>query len=177
MPTAKTKSKPKSKKPAPRKIQKKTPPTKSAAKSAAVTKKSVKKKTVVTKKTSAKKIAKKMRVKKPVQPKFPDKTVIIEPGPPPSNIPPVEEPVQNETAIAVVTHYYSHLNVAVIQMNTGTLGIGDTIRIKGLSTDFMQSVESMEYERQHVSRASAGQRIGIKVIDHAREHDIVYRVK
>jgi hypothetical protein len=35
----------------------------------------------------------------------------------------------------------------------------------------------MEYEHQHVDQADAGQNIGLKVIDHAREHDIVYRVK
>jgi hypothetical protein len=35
----------------------------------------------------------------------------------------------------------------------------------------------MEFEHQHVEQAGAGQSVGIKVKDHVREHDIVYRVK
>lgn len=103
--------------------------------------------------------------------------VTIEPGPPPGNIPPVEEPTQQETAVGVVTHYYSHLGVAVIQINTGTLRSGNTIHIKGHTTDFAQAVASMEYEHQHVDEATAGQSVGIKTVDHAREHDIVFVVK
>ncbi|MHB8843480.1 MAG: EF-Tu/IF-2/RF-3 family GTPase [Nitrospirota bacterium] len=102
---------------------------------------------------------------------------VVEPGPPSGSIPPVEEPVRQEEAIGIVTHYYSHLSVAVVQLNKGTLRTGDTIHIKGHSTDFTQTVNSLEYEHQHVDQAAAGQAVGIKVIDHAREHDILYRVK
>ena len=105
------------------------------------------------------------------------KPLVVEPGPPSGSIPPVEEPVQQEEAIGIVTHYYSHLSVAVVQLNKGTLRTGDAIHIKGHSTDFTQTVSSLEYEHQHVDQAAAGQAVGIKVIDHAREHDILYLVK
>ncbi len=105
------------------------------------------------------------------------KNLTVEPGPPSGSIPPVEEPTANEEAIGTVTHYYSHLGVAIVQINKGTLRRGDTIRLKGHTTDFLQQVESMEYEHQHVDAASAGQSVGIKIKDHAREHDILYRVK
>lgn len=98
----------------------------------------------------------------------------ILPGPPIVEVPPVEEPARHEQAIGVVTHYYSHLGVAVVQLNTGKLRTGDTIRVKGHTTDFTQAVESIEYEHRHVDEAVAGQAVGLKIIDHAREHDIVY---
>jgi translation elongation factor EF-G len=155
-------------------LKKKSPPGKKAAK-----KKTTKKKTLE-KKAAKKKTAKK---KAPVRPKpssgtaIPPKTILVEPGPPPRPLPPLEEPAQNEEAIGTVTHYYSHLGVAVIQVNKGTLRSGDTIHVKGHTTDFTQKIQSMEYEHQHVDQAGAGQSIGIKIVDHAREHDIVYRVK
>jgi hypothetical protein len=103
--------------------------------------------------------------------------VIVQPGPPPGDVPPVEEPSLLEEAIGVVTHYYSHLGVAVVQLNKGSLKTGDRIHITGHTTDFTQTVGSMEYEHQHVDQASAGQSVGLKIADHAREHDIVYLVK
>ena len=156
-------------------LRKKTTVKKTAAK-----KKVIRKKTTVKKKTAAKKTLKKRTAsgariahKEPLPPK----SFTVEPGPPPSGIPSVEEPSQHEEAIGTVTHYYSHLGVAVVQINTGALKTGDTIHITGHSTDLTQQVESMEYEHAHVDQASAGQAVGLRIKDHAREHDIVYLVK
>lgn len=106
-----------------------------------------------------------------------EKAPFIAPGPPPAGIPPVEEPQANEEAVGVVTHYYSHMGVAVIQLNRGALKTGDSVHIKGHTTDFTQRVESMEYEHSHIDQVVPGQSFGLKVQDHAREHDIVYLVK
>ncbi len=146
------------------------------------TKKTAKKKTVAkaSKKKTVKKSAKKKAAGKarPAPKKaLAKKPPLVKPGPPAGTVPPVEEPASNEEAIGVITHYYSHLGVAVAQLNKGSLKTGDTIHVKGHTTDFTQTVASMEYEHQHVDQAGAGQNIGLKVIDHAREHDIVYRVK
>jgi hypothetical protein len=152
-------------------------------------KKKAKKKTVKKKKgtgkqasknkTTAKKAIKKKTARKsaPKSPRPPKETLLIEPGPPSLSVPPVEEPAPNEEAIGTVTHYYSHLGVAVVQINKGVLKTGDTVRIKGHTTDFTQEIESMEYEHQHTDQAGAGQSVGLKVASHAREHDILYRVK
>lgn len=167
---------------------------KSSAKKAAKrkpAKKAVKKKTLAKKSPPRKKAAKKKTLKKKTKKKPARRTAVkktglqaasiiaatepaVEPGPPPRPLPPLEEPARNETAVGTITHYYSHLNVAVVQINNGELKTGDTIHIKGHSTDFTQTIESMEYEHRHVDQASAGQSVGIKVKDHAREHDIVY---
>jgi translation elongation factor EF-G len=83
----------------------------------------------------------------------------------------------NEERIGSVTHYYSHLSVAVARLDSGTLRVGDTIHIAGHTSDFRQPVESLQIEHQSVPEVSAGQEFGLKVIDHAREHDAVYKVK
>jgi sulfite reductase alpha subunit-like flavoprotein len=147
---------------------------KKAAKKKTTKKKTVKKK-VVKKKVARKKSAKKAARK--TKPVLQTKSATVEPGPPPGVVPPVEEPASNEEALGTVTHYYSHLGVVVVQLNKGRLKTGDMIHVKGHSTDFTQKVESMEYEHQHVDQAGAGQSVGLKVVDHAREHDIVYLVK
>lgn len=81
-----------------------------------------------------------------------------------------------EERIGVVTHYYSHLSVAIIQIETGSLRTGDTVHIKGHTSDFRQTVESMELDHVHIDAASAGQAIGLRVKEHAREADVVYKV-
>ena len=131
-------------------------------------------------KKAAKKAAKKKAAAKgrpALKKAAPQKPIMVTPGPPSGSIPPVEEPAQNEVAAGIVTHYYSHLGVAVIQVNKGEIKVGETIHIKGHTTDFTQQVDSMEYEHQHIDRAPAGRSVGLKVKDHTREHDIVYLVK
>jgi putative protease len=88
--------------------------------------------------------------------------------------PPV--PAVTGQKVGVVIHYYTHLGVAVIRLDQGQLQVGDTIHVKGHTTDFKQTVESMEVEHQKIQRATAGQEFGLKVVDHAREHDEVYKV-
>lgn len=162
----KSASKKSSKKAAKKKALKK----KKTAKKKAAKKKAITKKKAVKKKTAKKKVAKKRKpaTKKPVQ---------VTPGPAGVAALSVEEPAQMEEAIGTITHYYSHLNVAVVQLNKGILKTGNMIHIKGHSTDFTQAVESMEFEHQHIDQATAGQSFGLRVKDHAREHDIVYLVK
>jgi hypothetical protein len=95
----------------------------------------------------------------------------------PMGIPAAVPLALNEERIGVVTHYYSHLAVAVIELESGVLHEGDTIHIKGHTSDFTQRVGSMEVDHMHVSEARAGQSFGLKVMEHAREHDAVYLVK
>ncbi|HBO44654.1 MAG TPA: hypothetical protein DD670_12125 [Planctomycetaceae bacterium] len=82
----------------------------------------------------------------------------------------------SEKAIGVVTHYFGKIQVAGIRVTDGTLRPGDTIHIVGHTSDFTQTVDSIEVDGQHVDEAGPGTLIGIKVVEHAREHDAVYRV-
>lgn len=81
-----------------------------------------------------------------------------------------------EIKIGVVTHYFGKAQVAGIDITDGELKVGDTIHIKGKTSDFSQKIDSMQIEHQSVPVATKGQSIGIKVTDHAREHDTVYKV-
>jgi len=80
-----------------------------------------------------------------------------------------------ETKIGVVTHYYAHIGVAVIQLDQKPLRVEDRIHVKGHTTDFTQSVESMEVDHQPVTQVKAGEIFGMKVTQHVRVGDTVYK--
>lgn len=81
-----------------------------------------------------------------------------------------------EIEIGKVTHYFSKIAVAAIEITNDSLAVGDTIRIKGHTTDFMETVDSIQLDNKPVPKATPGQSVGIKVKEHAREHDAVYKV-
>lgn len=73
-----------------------------------------------------------------------------------------------------VTHFFTKISVAVVELKA-PLTVGDRIVIKGPSTDFEQVVDSMQIEHKNVTRAEAGQSVGLKVDQRVREKDIVYK--
>jgi translation initiation factor IF-2 len=81
----------------------------------------------------------------------------------------------SETKVGTVTHWYGEINVAGIDVED-TIRVGDTIRIVGHTSDFTQTVDSMQIDHADVEEAKAGDAIGIKAADHARIHDEVFRV-
>ena len=84
----------------------------------------------------------------------------------------------SEERIGVVTHYYSHLSVATLRLETGTtLRVGDIIHIRGHTTDFSQRVESLEVDHAPATEVGPNDDFGLKVVEHAREHDVVYKVR
>lgn len=80
-----------------------------------------------------------------------------------------------EEEVGRVTHFYPKISVAVVEM-TGTLKVGDKIRVKGSTTDFTQVVESMQIEHKNIKEAKPGDVIGLKVKERTREKDIVYKI-
>ena len=74
-----------------------------------------------------------------------------------------------------VTHYFTNIGVAVIKLDK-PLKTGDKIRIKGATSDFEQTVDSMQIEHDKIEEAKKGQSIGLKIAEHVREHDVVYKV-
>jgi len=81
---------------------------------------------------------------------------------------------ENVVEIGRITHFFTKISVAVIEL-TMPLAVGDTIMIKGPTTDFEQIVESMQIEHNDVQRAEAGQSIGLRVAQRVRENDMVYK--
>ncbi len=74
-----------------------------------------------------------------------------------------------------VTHFYPKISVAIVELKA-PLNIGDKILIRGATTNFEQTVESMQIEHRNIEKAEAGQIIGLKVKERVRENDKVYRI-
>lgn len=81
---------------------------------------------------------------------------------------------ENIVEVGHITHFFSKINVAVVEL-TAPLVVGDRILVKGPSTDFEQAVESMQIEHKNIPRAEAGQSIGLKLAQRAKEKDTVYK--
>lgn len=81
-----------------------------------------------------------------------------------------------EHEIGVVSHYFDRIQVAAIRLTAGSLKSGDRIHVRGHSTDFEQTVQSMQIEHAAVTEAKAGDEIGIKVEQRVHEHDKVFKV-
>ncbi|MBI2509417.1 MAG: hypothetical protein HYV99_05460 [Betaproteobacteria bacterium] len=79
--------------------------------------------------------------------------------------------------IGVVTHYFSHLSVAVVKLESETLRVGDNIHFRGHTTDFGQRVESLQVDHAAVPEVGPKDDFGLKVREHVRENDVVYKVK
>ncbi|MBC8501248.1 MAG: hypothetical protein H8D38_05810 [DPANN group archaeon] len=81
-----------------------------------------------------------------------------------------------EKEIGVVTHYFTNISVGVVEITKGTLKTGDTIHIKGATSDFTQKVQSLQIEHEKIEEAKKGQSIGLKVKEHVREQDKVFKI-
>ena len=81
-----------------------------------------------------------------------------------------------EEKIGIIEHFFTHINVAAIKITAGELHVGDTIRIIGTTTDFSQTIDRMEINRNPIEVAKPGDAIGIKVKERVREHDLVYKL-
>ena len=77
-----------------------------------------------------------------------------------------------EDVVGTVSHYWGEIGVAGIELS-GNLKVGDTIRIKGATSDFTQTVDSIQIEHENVETAKKGDAIGVKVSERARIHDQV----
>jgi len=82
-------------------------------------------------------------------------------------------PKIKEKLLGKIEHYFDKIAVAAISVKA-PFKVGDTIHIKGHTTDFTQKVESMQIEHDSVTKVKKGDDVGIKVKDYVRDHDLVY---
>jgi len=75
--------------------------------------------------------------------------------------------------IGKITHYFDNIGVAVIQLK-GSLKVGDSIHIKGGTTDFTQEVDSMQINHKPIQTAKKGDDVGIQVSERVRLNDKVF---
>lgn len=128
----------------------------------------VKKKKVVKKKPAGKKrtvIRKKLTAKK----KPAARKKVLK-----SKKPRVKAPA--EIPIGRVTHYFPHVQAGVVKILKDSLETGQTIKIKGHTTNFTLTIESMQVDHVPVNKADKGAEIGLKVNSRVRNGDLIYKV-
>jgi len=77
--------------------------------------------------------------------------------------------------IGLITHYFPHVQAAVIKLK-GPLAKGDTVKIKGHTTDIIQIVNSLQIDRVDIQSAKKGDEIGLQVTSRVRQQDKVYKI-
>lgn len=80
-----------------------------------------------------------------------------------------------EEVIGKVSDFFSRPVVAGIEL-TAPLKLGDTIHIKGHTTDLQVTVNSMQINNVDVKEAKAGDAIGVKISERVRRGDMVYKI-
>jgi hypothetical protein len=80
-----------------------------------------------------------------------------------------------EILIGTVSDFFARPMVAGLELSS-PLKIGDTIHIKGHTTDITMTVDSMQIDNANVTAANAGAAVGIKLPDRARKGDAVFIV-
>ena len=83
------------------------------------------------------------------------------------------EPKMEE--VGRVSSFFAHPSVAVVDL-TAPLKVGDTVYLKGHTTDFQQTVDSLQIDRAPVQEAQAGASVGLQVKERCRKHDVVYKL-
>lgn len=78
--------------------------------------------------------------------------------------------------IGRVVKFFAKPSAAAIELTGGSLGVGDTIHIKGHTTDFQQQIDSMEIDNVPVQKAEQGSLIGVKVRERVRPNDVIYKI-
>ena len=84
-----------------------------------------------------------------------------------------EKKAPKEKKVGEIAHYFGKIMVAAIKVKA-EIKVGDTLHIKGHTTDFEQVVDSIQIEHESIAKAKKGDDIGIKVKDHVREGDEVF---
>lgn len=84
--------------------------------------------------------------------------------------------VNKEILAGEVTHYFPKLSVAVIKLKA-LVEKGDKLRIKGHTTDFKQTVNSIQLDHVSLDKAKKGEEIGLLVDSRVRQRDLVYKIE
>ena len=81
-----------------------------------------------------------------------------------------------EQEIGYVSKYFGQIKVAAIEITAGKLSVGETIHIKGHTTDMNVDVGSIQIEHESVDSANKGDSIGLKVSGKTRRKDKVFKL-
>ncbi len=65
--------------------------------------------------------------------------------------------------IGKVVHYYDKLGVAIVDLESGGLKVGDEVKFKRSDEEFSQKVESLQVDHKEVDSVKKGDSFGLKV--------------
>jgi len=150
--------------------------TKKATRKKAARKKTAKKasaKKAARKKTPAKKAARSQEVAPPATPKPSEAVEAAEAAP---ELEAAEVASSAPTRIGVITHYFGRVGAGVILIESDELRVGDTIHVRGHTTDFYQRVNRIEVDHAPVKAAGPRQSVGVEITQRVREHDEVFKI-
>lgn len=85
------------------------------------------------------------------------------------------EEKQNGNLVGEVTHYYNKIGVAIIKF-LKTVPVGARVKFWGATTNFEETISSMQFDHKEITEAKAGQEVGVKVSQKVREGDKVFLV-
>jgi putative protease len=139
---------------------------------------------------ATKKVNKKASKKKPVKKKSPKKKVSKRPAAKAkkktkpkkkASLPKAKQgqalppPEVEGTLLGRVEDFFAHINVIALTLKS-SLSVGNTIRIKGHTTDATETVTSIQIEHESLQTAKKGDSVGIKISGVARKRDWVFRL-
>jgi putative protease len=81
-----------------------------------------------------------------------------------------------EQEIGYVSKYFGQISVAAIEITAGKISVGDSIHIRGHTTDTNEKIKSLQIEHNVVENAKKGDSIGIKVTEKVRRKDKVFKI-
>ena len=78
--------------------------------------------------------------------------------------------------IGRVFHFFPRAGAAQLELDAGTLRVGDRIRIRGHGHDFVQEVFSLEVDHVAREQGGPGELVAIAVMQPVHEKDEVFRL-
>ena len=82
----------------------------------------------------------------------------------------------DEVKVGEVMKFFAKPSVAAIEVTNAEIAVGDKLHFVGHTTDFEETVDSMQIENKNIQKASVGDLFGIKVKERVREKDNVYKM-
>lgn len=90
---------------------------------------------------------------------------------------PVLEPGVSLEKIGEVTHYFPKVKAAAVKILKNSLKLGDEIYARGHTTDFRETVNSIQLDRTPKTEGLKGEEIGLLVKSRVRIGDTIYKIK
>lgn len=82
----------------------------------------------------------------------------------------------SEEEVGVVIKFFAKPSVAAIEVTGGSIKQGDLLKYQGHTTDFTETVNSLQKDNEVIEEAKVGDLVGIHVKERVRENDKIFKV-